>query len=247
MKSNPIHTQSIHTEHPSSLHRRRSVFSIVMLICFLAFGICKSEAVDLLVVQINSTTLNFINAFNGGGSPTLRIVIGKNNIDWYGGKFSQVGFLDQNGNVMFSGQTLAANNVFFINKTTTLISQLATGFYGGSGNGCNGEVLDIDISASGDAYVGGEFTQAGGFPYSAHIGVFRASGGWNTTYIFTAFNTVDSLQFDGSGVNLTVSGNHGGQVLNYVQFNGGVPSITGHDAVFHTYFGSFNSNAFWTD
>ena len=124
---------------------------------------------------------------------------------------------------------------------------LATGFYGGSGNGCNGEVLDIEISAADDVYVGGDFTEAGGFPYSAHIGVFRASRGWNTTYIFTASNTVDSLSFDPTGVNLTVSGNHGGQVLNYVRFINGTPSITGNNAVFHTYFGSFNVNAFWTD
>jgi hypothetical protein len=91
----------------------------------------------------------------------------------------------------------------------------------------------------------GEFTQAGGFPYSQKIGVYRASGGWNTTYIFSAWNVVSELSFNGSV--LYVYGNWGGQGLGQVQFYQTPTSVTQNNAYFHTSGGYFNSGCYWTD
>ena len=122
---------------------------------------------------------------------------------------------------------------------------LSTGYFGGSGNGVNGRVRALAISSADDVYVGGEFTQAGGFPYSSKIGVYRASGGWNTTYIFSVWDVVSGLSFNGNV--LEVDGQTQTQYLWEVQFYQTGLAVTGQDAYWHTNNGYFGAGCYWTD
>jgi hypothetical protein len=95
---------------------------------------------------------------------------------------------------------LSANNIFkIIHNTSTgefTVSKL--------GVGVNGPVNALAMAANGDLYVGGQFSAAGGNPYSVNVGVYYASGTWNTTFIFSCFydgqgaSFVDSLIWDGT-------------------------------------------------
>jgi hypothetical protein len=110
--------------------------------------------------------------------------------------------------------TLTANNVVKLvynpGTLTLQISALTAGGYGV--NGCNGEVLALALSSAGDLYAGGLFSEAGGFPYSTGIGVYLASGGWQTSYIFSAFDVVSSLTWVNS-TELEVNGSFGSKTL----------------------------------
>ena len=103
---------------------------------------------------------------------------------------------------------LTANNVFKLVYNSGggyfTASPLTAGGYGG--NGVNGRVRALALSSNGDLYVGGDFSTAGGFPYSSAIGVYRASGGWQTAYIFSAFDYVSSLTWVSYPTKLKVEG-----------------------------------------
>jgi len=113
---------------------------------------------------------------------------------FYGGKFTKVVFWNETYTVSY-GQLNPCNNVFKI--FNCVASVLDVGYYSPPGNGVNGEVIQIAIgyggSDPGDVYVGGSFTSAGGFPYSANIGVYRRVGGWQSQYIWSASHTVTQL------------------------------------------------------
>ena len=62
-------------------------------------------------------------------------------------------------------------------------------------NGVNGRVRALALSANGDLYLGGDFTNPGGNSYSDYIGCYRASGGWQTTHYFCAWSIVTGLSW----------------------------------------------------
>jgi len=159
------------------------------------------------------------------GANLNAIVIASSTI-YRGGKFTTVGtqYIDQNNNPVielrvngqhYPSDTLwtfayadnipypngvAANNVFRLdwNLGTARFNFLVLdiGYYRPPGNGVNGTVFTMGRSNVGDLYVGGAFSEAGGFPYSANIGVYRASGGWQSHYIWSAVQAVTSMTWD---------------------------------------------------
>lgn len=119
----------------------------------------------------------------------------------FAGLFDFVFIQDENYNYIASVPDI--NNVITLEGCAAYY--LDVGYYQGSGNGVNGEVMALATNQAGDLYLGGAFTVAGGFPYSAKIGVYRASGGWQSTYIWSANADVTSLTWV-SGYKLAVYG-----------------------------------------
>lgn len=124
--------------------------------------------------------------------------------DVYGGKFTVVHFWRSTDGLLL-GTLDPCYNIFRIQNCFAYT--LAEGFYGGSGNGCNGEVTSLEVNQPGDIFVAGKFTQAGGFPYSQYLGCFRASGGWQSSVVFSAgqpVNMVAALKWDNTNNRLYI-------------------------------------------
>lgn len=105
-------------------------------------------------------------------------------------------------------QTLAANNIFYIDRTTHTAYACSAGGVGGA-NGTSGVVEVIRGFNNGDVAIGGNFSSAGGQSNSSNFAIFKWDGGWNGTSGIYADGEVYS--FSWSGHTLVVQGS-----FNYV-------------------------------
>jgi hypothetical protein len=121
---------------------------------------------------------------------------------------------------------------------------------GYGGNGVNGPVYALTISSpTGDLYVGGNFSQAGGFAYSSGIGVYLASGGWQSSYIFSAFNYVSSFSWIGGKLQVQGTGTPGlwqvdGPTYPY-DHNSDHINVSNNTAFWNTQYGAFDGG-YWS-
>jgi hypothetical protein len=188
-------------------------------------------------------------SYTGSGSFALNTWITKNKQSYLGGLFTRfvVNNVDTSGSpavfrqVNSGPRTLvqvhgfSSGNSMVVNNVVGLLWNSVGGFYtaqqlnqgplGGTGV-AGGAVTALAIPTYiNDLYLAGSFNSAGGFNYSAGIGVYRASGGWQNMYIFsasgaTSLSWVNSVKLRVSGVNLhqvngpTYSYDHNSDYLN---------------------------------
>jgi hypothetical protein len=166
-------------------------------------------------------------SYTGTGGFALNTWITKNLQSYLGGFFTRfvVNSVDSSGSPAIYRQVnsgpktlvqvhgIPSGNSIVVNNVVGLLWNTAGSYYTAQqlnqgplgGNGVAGAVTSFAIPTYvNDLYLAGSFTSAGGFNYSAGIGVYRASGGWQNLYIFSA-NGATSLSWMNS-TKLRVSG-----------------------------------------
>ncbi len=121
--------------------------------------------------------------------------------------------------------------------------------FNGTGDGCNGTINDMDVSNTGDIYMGGSFTSGGGYAYFQYLACYRtASGGWAHNGMFASDQAISDIHFDANGLlevhayNLaTVYGaSYSGDTTSHnFSVNGTTHIVYWHDV--NTSFNTFNS------
>jgi hypothetical protein len=120
------------------------------------------------------------------------------------GLFTGVYVFEKDGNNSTLVQTLACNNIFYINRSTKTAYALTSG-YNGTGDGTSGEIRTIADFANGDLYIGGHFTTAGGYSNTAYFSCYKLSGGWYGVSGVKTDGAVTGMRF--VGYDLEISGN----------------------------------------
>ena len=192
-------------------------------------NITVSAGNDLIVDTITVDSAGNITAVNltGGGTAVLNTFITKYPQSYLGGLFVRFvapytlnGFpavyrrinagtptlVEVHG---ISGNALVVNNVVGLLWSGAYYTAQPLNVGPNGATGVNGAVKSLAIANySNDLYLSGSFTSAGGFNYSAGIGVYRSSGGWQNLYIFSAsgadtlsWTTSTKLRVSGAGLN----------------------------------------------
>ncbi len=221
-----------------------------LLLVALAIGLSTSQAVTL-EIYVNPSTWAVSSADAGGGGPppvyNYSVSSGGATRYYFAGMFDVVNVRNENWNGFSFPiiQTISpCNNICYISGTT--LYALTVGF-NGSGNGVSGPIAVARAFSNGDLYIGGSFTQAGGYNHANRFSCYRFSAGWSgVNEIEVVGGNVSNFSF--VGYKLKVEGNFTevhGPTTSGGRIYGSIP-ISDGDAYWNEWNQTF-PNSYWTD
>jgi hypothetical protein len=162
----------------------KSISKLIAL-AFITLVMAISAQATTLIVYVNTNTWD-VTSYGGDGTYNVD-AYQATYYDYYNnphyryfiaGLFDTV-VIESNVSPYPTLQTLTScNNIFYIDRSAQTAYYCSNG-YNGSGNGVNGEVKCAAGFQTGDLYVGGSFSSAGGYSSTSYFSCYRWSDGWS--------------------------------------------------------------------